>query len=103
MSETGWTRTSPSAPWYLPEPPVMAPAYGAGSPRRISAWPVIWPPRNDVGGHALGLGARHRGDGADPSLVADFGVALEQLAGEHDLVTKGGSLEVLLGGDGVHA
>jgi hypothetical protein len=29
--------------------------------------------------------------------VADLGVALEQLGGEHDLVPKGGALEVLLG------
>jgi hypothetical protein len=34
-------------------------------------------------------------------LVADLGVALEQLGGEHDLVTKGGSLELLLGGEGL--
>jgi hypothetical protein len=32
--------------------------------------------------------------------VADLGVALEQLGGEHDLVAKGGALEVLLGGEG---
>jgi hypothetical protein len=25
----------------------MATAYGAGSPRRISAWPVICPPGNE--------------------------------------------------------
>jgi hypothetical protein len=58
----------------LPEPPVTATEYGVGSPRRIRA---------------------------DPTLVADLGVALEQLGGEHDLVTKGGSLEVLFGGEGL--
>jgi predicted DsbA family dithiol-disulfide isomerase len=35
-----------SLPLYLPAPPVMATAYGAGSPRTISAWPVICPPGN---------------------------------------------------------
>jgi hypothetical protein len=46
VSEAGSTRISPSTPLYLPEPPVTATAYGVGSPRRISAWPVICPPRN---------------------------------------------------------
>jgi len=80
----------------------MATAYGAGSPTTISAWPVICPAGQRVGGHALGLGARHRGDGADPTLMADLGVALEQLGGERDLLTKGGSLEGLLGGESVN-
>jgi hypothetical protein len=35
--------------------------------------------------------------------VDGLGVALEQLGGEQDLVTKVGSLELLLGSEGVHA
>ena len=46
VSEAGSTSISPSTPLYLPDPPVMATAYGAGSPRTISAWPVICPPGN---------------------------------------------------------
>jgi hypothetical protein len=57
------------------------------------------PTTEHIGGDALRFGARHRGDGAHSSLVANLGVALEQLTGEHDLVTKGGSLEALLGGE----
>jgi hypothetical protein len=34
--------------------------------------------------------------------MADLGVALEQLGGEHDLVPKGGALELLLGGERLH-
>jgi len=48
------------------------------------------------------FGARHRGDGADPTLAPDLGVALEQLGGEHDLVAKVGSLKVLFGGERLH-
>lgn len=41
----GRTCIWPSAPSYWPVPPVMATRYGAGLPRRISAWAVIRPPR----------------------------------------------------------
>src|SRR5829696_8176363 len=44
VSETGSTWISPSTPLNLPESPVTATRYGAGSTRTISAWPVICPP-----------------------------------------------------------
>ena len=79
----GRTRTSPSTPWYLPEPPVMATAYGAELPGLISAWAGDLPAAQRVRGHALRFLALHRGDGADPTLVPDLGFALEQLGGGH--------------------
>jgi hypothetical protein len=78
---------------------------------RSRSWRRLRPSRSPMGAVAWCLAGRqglqavahhrHRGDGADPTLVADLGVALEQLGGEHDLVTKGGSLELLLGGEGL--
>jgi hypothetical protein len=65
-----------------------------------AAGPVSCPPATSRW-QCTGLGARHRGDGADPTLVAVLGVALEQPGGEHNLVTKGGPLELLLGGEGL--
>jgi hypothetical protein len=72
----------------------------------ISAWAVICPPRSEyVALHWASLRCNEV-TVHTPSLVPDLGVALQQLAGEHDLVAKEVSRrakikEVLLSGDGV--
>ena len=91
VSETGVTCNSPSAPLYVPVPPVMDPAYAALLPRNNERLPGDLPVGEPECSDALGLLA-HDGHGrAHRALVPNLLPATHQFLGEHDLVTKRGA------------
>jgi hypothetical protein len=107
VPETERTWIPPSAPAYLPEPPVMATTYGAyraeGNQRLCGDLPAAERVRSD----ALRLLPRQRHGRAHRALMPHLAGALQQLFGEHDLITQGGLLgakinETRFGDDGGH-
>ena len=78
---------------------MMATAYGAELPGLISAWPVICPPRNAyVAMHCASWRCTEVTVQTPPWCPTSV-LPLSSWV----VATKGGSLELLLGSDGVHA